>query len=300
MLGQKQVIFFGAAVHLKGMGGSSSGRKQARIARGRASFRPQRPPADGETPVQIELDFADHAITSGVGFDILCRMGFEPNHLPLPAGPGRPPTPGGAHASTCAVDNGPSTGLAPLPAASGGESDRSQPIKIMVRTTRAGLGSGEVLHAHSLPARVGAGASTNFGSQCSGAAGPAENHRHLVMTTSCDPCSATTLVSSLDSLSLGALANDPLRPRCGFNSEHVVADLKQKQRHEKRCRDNPNRNSRRSLSPGGSAAFFQPSGPSYGQHQAAEQPSSLAENDLIDQDMSEESDLISDMSSHDE
>jgi hypothetical protein len=37
---------------------------------------------------------------------------------------------------------------------------------------------------------------------------------------------------------------DPLRPRCRFNPEHVVADMKQKQRHEKRCPDNPRRESR--------------------------------------------------------
>jgi hypothetical protein len=305
------VLVVSGTAHLSGMGGSSSGRKQARAARARASFRPQRPPPDGERPVQVELDFAEHAITSGVGFDLLCRMGFEPNHAPHANPQGRPPTPGRTAANAppptpeLTADSATPAGLAPLPVSSGSDAGRTtQPIKIVVRTTRAGLGAAEVVHAHSLPTGVGARASTIFGMRVYGAIGPPGTHQHPA-TTSCDPGSATTLASSLDALSLGSLANDPLRPRCGFNSNHVVADLKQKQRHEKRCHDNPNRNSRSSLSPGGgsAAAFLQSSGPpSYEQHQTAEQASStFAENDMMDQDMSDEGEgVMSDVSSQDD
>jgi G-patch domain len=195
------------------MGGSSSVRKQQRqqASRRRGTvFCPTTPAAS-----QVSLDFADHAITSGVGFNLLCSMGHIPGH-PL-----------GSSSATPA----PKPATEPTPPSSS-DPRRTVPIPITLRRGRAGLGAPVALgcaeHARgSVAQSVPADASRAFMSPARSAA---------AASASSQASAVSALASSIDALSF---TRDPLRPRCRHNREHVVASLKALQLHESKCPDAP-------------------------------------------------------------
>lgn len=113
------------------------------------------------------ITYENHAITSGFGYDLLSRSGWV---------------------------EGQSLGARRL------EGDgETKPIPIVVRTTRAGIGSPTASSASSASS-----VDEDVGNDS------AENHDY-------------------------SLAFDPLRPRCRYDPNHVCASLKALQKHERNC-----------------------------------------------------------------
>lgn len=156
------------------MGGSTSHKRRGpRSRKGpvRNGGRKRTDASQGELTQRV-LRFDEHAITDGVGFDLMSRLGWSQGS---PLGP------------------------------SSGTSAPSEPIPIIVRSGRQGLGAhATVLHeAASRP----------------------------------DPLLASSPASGAED---GMDVFDPLRPRCR-HCEQAVASLKALHKHEKKCRANPGR-----------------------------------------------------------
>lgn len=209
------------------MGGSTSHKRRSRKGR----YARRGPPAaasagdHGVTGPRV-LSYDDHAITAGVGFDMLSRAGWVAG-TPL----------GARSAATPAL---------------------SIPIPIVVRSGRAGIGA-------SPPA------------------------------FSTSPVGATSLAASPAPVPPGnerVCVFDPLRPRCRFNSSHVVPSLKALQKHETSCPANPHRTRARRGVPSLSVSAPTVSGPSAWLSHAGddeseddlEMLSSLSDSDLSDED----------------
>lgn len=222
------------------MGGSSSNRRQHRERQGRGAFRPRansnyaaESVASGSLSADgvVSLSFEQHAITSGRGFDLLCRMGHvegQPLGQPNPL----------AEQSQNAV--GEVRCVEQSRRASVGDR-RTQPISIIVRPSRVGLGASPTTRAET-PAERAAKATHSLPVEFERMR-PGKGQR---IGQDIDPLSVATLAESVEVLSL---TRDPLRPRCSFNPDHVVADLKAKQRHECRCPDRPNRENNQQRTP---------------------------------------------------
>jgi len=116
--------------------------------------------------VEKVITYDNHAITSGFGYDLLARSGWvEGQSL-------------GARKNTVV-----------------------KPIPIVVRTTRAGIGSLTSSSASSVD----------------------------------DDAETTTKIEEEKNRNDDCLVFDPLRPRCRYNSNHVCASLKALQKHERNC-----------------------------------------------------------------
>lgn len=149
------------------MGGGSSSKKSSSRARTRGRVRQHE-------FVEKVITYEDHAITSGFGYDLLARSGWvEGQALGVRRG-------GDAE----------NTGLKPIP--------------IVVRTTRAGIGSPTLSTASSVDDNS-----------------PTNEH--------------------IDNDDDNSLVFDPLRPRCRYNPAHVCASLKALQKHERNCPANRGR-----------------------------------------------------------
>lgn len=209
------------------MGGSSSGRRQQRERQARVGFRP-RPPvplASGfsldNDHLLVSLTFEQHAITSGFGFDLLSRMGHVPGTPlgPVPSGKALDRTDDFEQPSLM-IESGDKQLTSIQTTSSVSKTHTTEPIPIVVRRTRAGLGS-----AGTTPRLL----PTDLDRSSSNASVGSTNICDVVL-------SPATLAESMEVLSL---TRDPLRPRCRYNDDHIVADLKAKQRHERRCPDRP-------------------------------------------------------------
>lgn len=194
------------------MGGSSSGRRRKshkgrRHSGGNVQTRRQRPRSENSAkqpllPTTRVLNFEEHAITSGIGYQILGKYGWVKGE-PL-----------GERARS-------------------GESDsacaghvRSQPIPIVVRSGRAGLGANCLLldGHHDRDNDTGDSSATPSSYPMT-----ATKHRHYERSSD--------IVSRLATMAI----YDPLRPRCRYDQSHVVPSLKALHKHEQSCPSNPNR-----------------------------------------------------------
>jgi len=130
------------------------------------------------------ITYDSHAITSGFGYDMLSRHGWVEGESLGARGRGSE------------------------------EAKMTKPIPIVVRTTRAGIGS----------------AAASSTSSASSFEDDQDN------TTD-----AATLNSKNDYDNDHSLVFDPLRPRCRYNPNHICASLKALQKHERNCPANRGR-----------------------------------------------------------
>lgn len=162
------------------MGGSSSHRRNKRNNRNlRTSYRSGSVP----TPSSVTLTFDDREITSGPGYNLLRKSGWQP---------------------------GDSLGIL-----SSSPSARSTPIPISYKQGRAGLGA-----AHDQIHQTLASSPTS-----------------LPRSYTSPSCPTTSLANDFANMDIF----DPLRPRCPFDSTHVVSNIKLLRKHEQNCPANPAR-----------------------------------------------------------
>lgn len=204
------------------MGGSSSHRRKSTRASRNGSRRnsPSRNTTVSSTPVNRVLNFDHLQITQGIGFNLLKKSGWVPGE-PLGTSPSTLNQLAIPIAST--LSNQPSSSSSP---------STSTPIPIVIKHGRGGIGAPHrnlsnqqffshesPITPHSLPNRL--------------------PNRHDMLTWQHD--SSPDLVKQLANMDI----YDPLRPRCQYDPNHVVRNLKALHKHELNCPANPNRTTNR-------------------------------------------------------
>lgn len=205
------------------MGGSSSHRRKSTRASRHGSHRnsPSRNTTVSSTPVNRVLNFDHLQITQGIGFNLLKKSGWIPGE-PLGTSP----------STTNQLAIPISSTVSNQISSSSSSPSTSIPIPIVIKHGRSGIGAPHrnlsnqqlfphqsPITPHSLPNRL--------------------PNRNDMLSWQHD--SSPDLVKQLANMDI----YDPLRPRCQYDSNHVVRNLKALHKHELNCPANPNRNTTR-------------------------------------------------------